>query len=72
MTGIDKPLYLVTMKDQWVTHKALLSNVNALPAFGTRADAEKWMHEAARDSGTPLRFYRVVEFTCSDVLAAKT
>ena len=72
MTGLDKPLYLVTYKDQWVTHKSLLSAHIAVPAFGTREDAERFKKEAARDSMSPLRNYRIVEFACVDVLAGKS
>ena len=71
MSGIDRPLYLVTMKDQWATHKALLGAHNAVPAFGTRADAEAFMRETAAETHTPVRYYKIVEFVFADMLVGR-
>ena len=71
MTGLEKPLYLVTYLNVWVTHKALLDSDIAVPAFGTREAAERWLRADARETGHRLRDYQIHAFECSDALAVR-
>ena len=71
MSGLDKPLYLVTLGEKWVTHKALLAQDIAVPAFGTYEAAERWLRQDARETGNRLRDYQIRKFEYADALATK-
>jgi hypothetical protein len=63
MSGIDKPIYLVSFRDEWVTPGETARGTIA--AFGTREDAGRFAVEAAKQGGYDPDLYHVVEFTAS-------
>jgi hypothetical protein len=72
MSGIDKPLFVVTYLDKWVTYAALLRTTDiSVPAFGTREEAERFLREDARERGTRLRDYEIHEFENAKALAKR-
>jgi hypothetical protein len=72
MSGTEKPLYVVTYLDKWVTYAALInSNDISVPAFGTREEAERFLRDDARERGTRLRDYEIHEFENAKALAKR-
>jgi hypothetical protein len=62
MSGLDKPLYLVMHKDQWVTRRQMVGELIAVPAFGSESEAWDFARETCREHRHAIRDYRVVEF----------
>jgi hypothetical protein len=71
MSGIDKPLYLVLYRDQWVTRKAMVGDLIAVPAFGMESEAWDFARQTCRESRHAIRDYRVATFECTELIAAK-
>jgi hypothetical protein len=71
MSGIDKPLYLVMHKDQWVTRRQMVGELIAVPAFGSESEAWDFARETCRESRHLIRNYRVVTFVYMELAVGK-
>lgn len=60
MSGIEKPIYLVALRDTWVSHREVSDS--AILAFGTRGSAEDFAKGCAKERGLPASLFRIVEF----------
>lgn len=65
MTSAEKSIFLVALRDEWVTLAAIPEDMHALIAFGTIGDAEKFASDAAVQQSAPVALYRIVEYRFS-------
>lgn len=68
MSGIDKPLYLVLYRDQWVTRRAMVGELIAVPAFGLEDEAWNFARDVCRENRHIIRDYRVIPFVYAGLL----
>jgi hypothetical protein len=64
MTALDKPIYLLALRDGWVCVD-IGPEICAAIAFGTRDEAQQYLEHHAEVEGVPPSLMRVVEFTFS-------
>jgi hypothetical protein len=64
VTSVEKPIFLIAFRDEWVCGD-LPGGVPVALAFGTFDEAQKYVRQLAEDDGHPAALYRIVEYTFS-------
>lgn len=63
MTSVEKPIYLVAVRDEWLSLKS--APEHSVIAFGMRDDARRFAKRCAKRDGVPASLYRIVEYRFS-------
>jgi hypothetical protein len=64
MTAVEKPVYIIGIRDGWLCVDVGPNLVAAL-AFAVPEDAQAYLQHEAERTGTPAALYRVVEYAFS-------
>jgi hypothetical protein len=63
MTAVDLPIFMVALRDQWISVAGLPAGSNV--AFGNEEDARRFAASCAEAEGISPALFRIVEYRFS-------